>query len=860
MRSKAMVGVSLGLTLGVGTNAVAQTLTGVATEKTTTGTELILMGEKLSRPKMFPALTGNGVVFQFDGSLTEKPVRVNLDDLILKSYSTHWFSEKPMRFSVKLNFSKPMQPEIREVVGGWKVSFKAPGAAVPVLPRVTNPSVVKQPIIDPKLFSPTTPKKVITTEKPAVILPKPLATPPADPLERNVNLDFTNTDVVQILKALAIQAGVSIVTGSDIKQNISVSLDKVTVGQALDMVTAVANLRYRKVGNAYLVTSSESFNNTMSRLETREPKIESRVIPIFSGDAKELRASAIALLNQQKTFGEFQIFLPRENFSIEKTPNGQNGAPTTDVKIQQAQGAAGAAAGGAVGGAASGSSTGEGIKYSGLREQYLVLIGPVAHIDEVAERIEAMDKAIAKSTGFESGTDTSLVSRTYTVKSDRVSAADLVQTLMNEGENKLNVDLVATPKNFVKQAIVMVGREANVKRAESLLDQLDSSGYGNQIVNYDVKFSDPRALREALISNIPGLRASLAPGSAGQPDVFSEGTIKSQGNDVSNNTNNTGDKGGQQGAAQQQVGATQQTKQSDAELEQPFASHEKSAVPMRLILRGTQKQITEATMMLATLDIAPKQVAIELRVMELTKEEAYKAGIDWNILGGGAVKFVRLNNSQTTPANSIGGSINGKNVSGDVAASLDAIANKTNLITRPNIFGQDGRQAEIFVGDVVRYVQSITNSQNGPTIVTGEVPVGVRLSVLPRIGADGNLTMELRPRVSILRGFTDVPGGGQLPQTSSRFSQSTFTMASGETIAIGGLIQDQDTLAESGIPFLKDIPILGQLFKKTTKNRNRTEIVFFITAKTIDGVVSREQKMFNEEAGKFLPKKQGGKN
>ena len=103
-----------------------------------------------------------------------------------------------------------------------------------------------------------------------------------------------------------------------------------------------------------------------------------------------------------------------------------------------------------------------------------------------------------------------------------------------------------------------------------------------------------------------------------------------------------------------------------------------------------------------------------------------------------------------------------------MTASLDRIASNTNLIARPNLVVMDGRQSEIFVGDIIRYVQSITNSQNGTSVTTGEVPVGVRLAVLARVGANGNLTLDLRPRVSILDSFTSVPGGGELPQTSSR--------------------------------------------------------------------------------------------
>ena len=148
----------------------------------------------------------------------------------------------------------------------------------------------------------------------------------------------------------------------------------------------------------------------------------------------------------------------------------------------------------------------------------------------------------------------------------------------------------------------------------------------------------------------------------------------------------------------------------------------------------------------------------------------------------------------------------------------------------------DGRQSEVFIGDAIRYVESIISSQNGVSVTTGTVRVGVRMAILPRVGSDGNITMELRPLVSFLQGFTQVPQiGGQLPQTSERVAQSTLTMRSGETIAIGGLIQDQDTKSAKGLPLLMDLPVLGNFFKRTTNNRNRTELVIFVTAREIDG-------------------------
>lgn len=201
------------------------------------------------------------------------------------------------------------------------------------------------------------------------------------------------------------------------------------------------------------------------------------------------------------------------------------------------------------------------------------------------------------------------------------------------------------------------------------------------------------------------------------------------------------------------------------------------------------------------------------------------------------MKFLNLNNAQGTATNnSATVNINKWGINGDVVGQLDKIATKTNLIARPNLLATDGRQSEVFIGDAIRYVESIISSQNGISVTTGTVRVGVRMALLPRVGSDGNITMELRPLVSFLKGFTQVPQiGGQLPQTSERVAQSTLTMKSGETIAIGGLIQDQDTKDAKGLPLLMDLPVLGNLFKRTTNTKNRTELVIFLTAREVDG-------------------------
>lgn len=96
------------------------------------------------------------------------------------------------------------------------------------------------------------------------------------------------------------------------------------------------------------------------------------------------------------------------------------------------------------------------------------------------------------------------------------------------------------------------------------------------------------------------------------------------------------------------------------------------------------------------------------------------------------------------------------------------------------------------------------------------------------------MTLDLRPMVSALTSFTAIPGGGELPQTQLRTAQETVSIHDGDTIAIGGLIQDKDHYDETKVPLLGDLPIVGRLFKKTNKDVVRTEVVLFLTAKIVN--------------------------
>lgn len=804
----------------VGIVSAQGTLNGVSVDKSGPGVSVHIKGKDLSAPTKSWAKKGSSLVLEFNGDLAGKQSFVEVHKGGLNSvYVQRRNGQNKVRVYLALDVHK--NPVLTKTDDGWNVSFgggTAKSAVAKAQPKVSANSV-----------APAVPPLEPASNVLARLHGEPVQHgPAAEAASPRVTLNFTNTEVVQILKALAMQTGVNIVTAPDVKGTLSVTLDDVSVKDALDMVTSVSGLRYARIGNSYIVATPDKIDSASAFLNGNHAMLmETRIVPIYSGSGKEIRASVLTSMTDASTFGDFQIFLPNEDYKLEKKKeSGATGdKQSTDVSVSKDPSAVGKT---------TTSNTGteqEQVSVRGMKEQYVMLIGPSDRIGDVETRIRDLDREISKAYGFDNSADTRLVRETYLLRSDDVKANDLVKAVSaTQPNNFLNVDLYATPAGFANQSIVIVGREGEVKKAEALLKDLDQSGYGSEVFIYDVQHSDPRALRESLVAQVRGLRVALTPASAGNTRVYNEGKAIEQANQKTQASDN-----GQVGQGTSTADTSAKNSSTGVQgLTDPYGDMEKVGVPMKLVLTGTADELDEAKKYLSQIDVAAKQVALELRVMEMTKEDAEKIGLDWNIVTGhAAVQSINLNHGISNPSDTGTLHIGGRGWGADVTATLDAFSNKNNLIARPNLLALDGRESEIFVGDVIRYVESIQSTQNGTTVTTKEVPVGVRLAVMPRIGSD-SMVLDLRPEVSFLRGFTDIPGGGQLPQTSLRTAQSTVAIHDGDTIAIGGLIQDQDTYNVSKVPILGDLPIIGRLFRSTTKDKVRKEVVLFLTAKVVN--------------------------
>ena len=132
--------------------------------------------------------------------------------------------------------------------------------------------------------------------------------------------------------------------------------------------------------------------------------------------------------------------------------------------------------------------------------------------------------------------------------------------------------------------------------------------------------------------------------------------------------------------------------------------------------------------------------------------------------------------------------------------------------------------------------------------------VGITLDVTPYITPDDLVVMEIAQTISELEGFVDM-GGGQAdgagmkaPQTTEREASSTISVKDGDTILLGGFIRSAKTDTESGVPFLKDVPLLGNLFKNNSKTSKRSELLVLIRPTILDtpeeaALMSQKERM-----------------
>ena len=248
-----------------------------------------------------------------------------------------------------------------------------------------------------------------------------------------------------------------------------------------------------------------------------------------------------------------------------------------------------------------------------------------------------------------------------------------------------------------------------------------------------------------------------------------------------------------------------------------------------LTILGTEKQIELAEQLMPVVDRKVPQVVLETSIIELTEGASKefgtaiaatgdgKAGLSFNSAGQGNTVFDFTSNPLVSAS--------------DLGIELRALMtkNKAKILSNPTIIAAHDTQAIINIVDEV--IQGTQVVQDVNSNVAAEVPIfgqaGISLTIIPKIGANGNITLRVNPTLAFPQ--PDVFNDGVTLISSRELFAQEVIMRDGQSFILGGLIQDSDSQTLNKIPGLADLPILGALARSSRNTKNRSEILVVVT-------------------------------
>jgi general secretion pathway protein D len=249
-----------------------------------------------------------------------------------------------------------------------------------------------------------------------------------------------------------------------------------------------------------------------------------------------------------------------------------------------------------------------------------------------------------------------------------------------------------------------------------------------------------------------------------------------------------------------------------------------------LLVMATPKNWARIKEILDDLDKPVPQVLIKVLLAEVTHSDSLDLGIEFSMLNmrsdGDSSLF-------STDFDLVSKGLILRTIEGEVDVALHALEKdgKLDILSRPYILTSNNQTATITVGEEVPFIRDTRLTDTGQTINTIEYEdIGIILEVTPHINPDGLVIMDVSPEISATTADT-VPISETVNAAvfAKRSSVSRVSVHDGQTIVIGGLVKDQLTESVEKVPLLGDIPILGAAFRNTEKDKEKTELLIFLT-------------------------------
>jgi general secretion pathway protein D len=415
--------------------------------------------------------------------------------------------------------------------------------------------------------------------------------------------------------------------------------------------------------------------------------------------------------------------------------------------------------------------------------------------------------------------------------------------------------------------ILIVTRPVNIPFLEQMVGQLDTS---------DI-FMVPqrRALKYVLAQDIlPALEEALAQGKD-EEDQAKKDQTTAQGQTTAGGRPATQAQPASAGASSGGSGTS-----GGAAITSPLTAPTENDVPTvvtigktklmadnrsnSIIVFGSPDVVTRVFNMIDQLDQRPLQVYLATVIGELTVTEGEEFGIDilqkYVHIGQGGIASSNLNSSQVlgssgsaavpepTSLTSVGFPLlSGLNVYAAIGSTLNAYVralettDRFKIISRPSVYTANNKLATIANGQQVPVPSSTTSGFTGSTATNGLTTTSsisyenvlLDLEIIPLINASHEVTLQIRQTNNTLGSNVNI-SGNEVPTINTQEINTEVTVPNKATVVIGGLIKDSTTRDTSGVPLLSDIPVLGYLFKDTTKSKERDELIIMIEPSVIE--------------------------
>jgi type IV pilus assembly protein PilQ len=314
-----------------------------------------------------------------------------------------------------------------------------------------------------------------------------------------------------------------------------------------------------------------------------------------------------------------------------------------------------------------------------------------------------------------------------------------------------------------------------------------------------------------------------------------------------------------------------------------------------LIVTERPSRLNKIRPIIKQLDKATDQVMIESKFIEVTSEDVKNLGVNWASMQNYSMTLGNLQqkvaassvpnafyNLVNDPGSKANGGVQGISSSTAGVASPASMAgvpavfsaqdftlilsalqslNSTKVVSNPTIVTLNNTEATINIGEEYPLPNYSYNQERGSFEVSGFIykPIGIILKVTPQVNASGFIKLTLNPEVSSTSNTVSFggAGGATIPIINTRKATTQVTLKDGYTMGIGGLVSSNAVKNESQIPLLGSIPLLGKLFQSKTRDMSKTNLIIFVTAKTVSPEGAAVNEVFDARETRDMGLRQG---